>query len=224
MLLIIFITSGEFNLFSNYIGNACFNKANLKLFLKKNNGKTKLNYKDICLLDIISIFSLANKRNSYSFYNLQNWLNFTTIISLILLMSYFRKQQKLLHIKCDESEVTPSDYTIYVKNIPKNLDINYIEELGNFFSNKVMKDEVIRVSNINLGYNIDDLVALKKKIDMKIKEKVQFLIKNDQIGVNKINNEIKLLKADVIFETKKIKNDQKKFSGKAFISFFTEQG
>lgn len=36
------------------------------------------------------------------------------------LLFIFRKDQKNIDNICDEKEITPSDYSIFVKNIPKN--------------------------------------------------------------------------------------------------------
>ena len=66
--------------------------------------------------------------------------------------------------------IIPSDYTIFVKGIPKQLSLpgaTLQEKLKNFFENKskdIMKREydIKHVNKVNLVYNIDKLIVLEK--------------------------------------------------------------
>jgi hypothetical protein len=51
----------------------------------------------------------------------------------MVLIVVFRRMQLKLDIEIDESQLTPSDYTICVKNIPTGLDIDYKRELTTLF-------------------------------------------------------------------------------------------
>lgn len=56
LLFLIFVISGEYNIYSNYLGDDCVDSKKVQIeFLRK---------KHICVKDLISIFTLANKRNS----------------------------------------------------------------------------------------------------------------------------------------------------------------
>ena len=71
-------------------------------------------------------------------------------------------------------EITPSDYTVFVNNIPQ--DFNYekgIEnELKNFFETEFSTDYNLQVSNINLIYEIEDVITLRaERAQMIIKKK-----------------------------------------------------
>lgn len=51
----------------------------------------------------------------------------------MIFLIVFRREQKKLDAHIDESQLTPSDYTILVRNIPKTLPVNYRWELTNMF-------------------------------------------------------------------------------------------
>lgn len=38
----------------------------------------------------------------------------------MILLLFFRKEQKEIDIVCDSKEITPSDYTIFIKDLPIN--------------------------------------------------------------------------------------------------------
>lgn len=62
-------------------------------------------------------------------------------------------------------EITPSDYTVFVNNIPKDyIYENGIENaLKYFFENEFDKDCSIQVASINLIYEIESVMVLREE-------------------------------------------------------------
>ena len=60
-----------------------------------------------------------------------------TIIVMIIIFHVFRQQQRKIETDCDDFNKLPSDYTIWVKNIPTNTDDllnnDFDADLQNFF-------------------------------------------------------------------------------------------
>lgn len=50
---------------------------------------------------------------------MQDYLNLSSIAVLIALLVYFRKEQRDIDVLCDKKEITPSDYSLLVKHLPK---------------------------------------------------------------------------------------------------------
>jgi len=84
--------------------------------------------------------------------------------------------------KIDFSISTPADYSVMVKNIPRNLNVDYKKELYEIFSNFKIPEKIILekpspnlkkicVEKIVLIYDIEKLEEIEKKIDDLVKEK-----------------------------------------------------
>ncbi len=71
---------------------------------------------------------------------MNDYLNLTTFIVIMIVLLIFRKYQKEIDIECDKSEITPSDYTIFVKDIPLKDNFNYKENLKKFFEKDIFKN------------------------------------------------------------------------------------
>ncbi len=69
------------------------------------------------------------------------------------------------------ANVTPADYTIIVKNIPRELKIDYEKELEHIFTHNAVQDKIINVTKIVLVYDIDYLIELEDRLDKAIKRK-----------------------------------------------------
>jgi len=62
---------------------------------------------------------------------------------------------------------SPADYSIMIKNIPKNLKVNYIEELKRII--QLHKAEIsIVVEKIVLVYEMEKLEEIEDEIDEKV--------------------------------------------------------
>lgn len=81
---------------------------------------------------------------------------------------FFRRAQKEIDIDCDIREITPSDYTIFLVDLPKDISAKYIglketdipdykEELKNFFETELVTDQSLKITDINLIYDLKEL-------------------------------------------------------------------
>jgi len=92
-------------------------------------------------------------------------------ITMMMVLIFFRKSQRKIDNTIDEAHLTPQDYTIIVKNIPKKLKTDYKKELEHIFTNNVVPDEKMEISKITLVYNMDYLIELEVKLDEALKRK-----------------------------------------------------
>lgn len=67
--------------------------------------------------------------------------------------------------------LTPSDFTIIVKNIPLGLNTDYHKELQHIFTYNAVDNEEIKVAKIVLVYNIDYLIELEENLSKAVKRK-----------------------------------------------------
>ncbi|EAS04279.2 kinase domain protein (macronuclear) [Tetrahymena thermophila SB210] len=133
----------------------------------------------------------------------------------------FRKNLRQTEVDVDQKFTTPTDYSVWIKLIPKNLK-NIQQTIKDHFAlqNKT-------VEKVNLIYNIDEIQELELKYKNLIKKKQEYLKKNGinskdeelfqiQVEINNVNNEI--LEKQTL-----IPLQPEKFTGQAFVSFSTEQ-
>jgi len=77
----------------------------------------------------------------------------------------------MMNIEIDEDFITPSDYAIMVKNVPKGLDVNYQYELTKIFNGEAVPDTHIVVTNVDLVYDATELFEEEEKMGELVKEK-----------------------------------------------------
>ncbi|KAL4436318.1 hypothetical protein ABPG74_015909 [Tetrahymena malaccensis] len=58
----------------------------------------------------------------------QDILDYFTVIVLIITFIFFRRYQIYKDIECDVLDLTPSDYTVMIKNIPKNIRPSVLQQ------------------------------------------------------------------------------------------------
>jgi hypothetical protein len=72
---------------------------------------------------------------------IQEILNFVAIIILIIYLQFFRRNQRIMDLLCDAKDISVSDYTVLVSNIPKDYEsenYDYDDGLKNYFENLKM--------------------------------------------------------------------------------------
>ena len=65
--------------------------------------------------------------------------------------------------QCDESDISASDYTIFVKNIPIEYQSefgDYDQDLKEFFSNHLSRTKKFNIASVNLCYNISEFMNI----------------------------------------------------------------
>ncbi|EAR87534.2 transmembrane protein, putative (macronuclear) [Tetrahymena thermophila SB210] len=234
MLFTLFMISGGYNLFTNYLGNYCIaDEQELDSTFKKR--MEVLGYKleeeeTICHKNIFHTFSLANKKDRPELLKIQSYLNLFVNITIMVILMFFRRNQRQIDMEIDASLSTPQDYTIMVKNIPIGLqDIDYKKELTTIFNFHSVPGKVLEVATINLIYDISDLINKENELAKTVKEKQQFLSKHggfeqcDKHELHEIDEHIEKIEEEIEHLEASIKSDPHKFAGVAFVSFSSEQ-
>lgn len=151
MLVVLFTVSGIFNIVTNYLGSNCltpdqdlalsggYTKENLAEKLEKELSSTTTTAKPhegeehggseeaekegmhVCHYNWAHIFSLANKMDMPQYLATQSNLNLVVGFLIMVILMFFRRSQRELDAEVDAANITPGDYTIVVKNIPKEL-------------------------------------------------------------------------------------------------------
>lgn len=49
-------------------------------------------------------------------------MNLFTILVVIIIFHLFRRRLRLIDLDCDDTDISPSDYTILIKDIPIKLN------------------------------------------------------------------------------------------------------
>ncbi|CAK58393.1 unnamed protein product (macronuclear) [Paramecium tetraurelia] len=213
MLLIMFVTSGDYNIITNIaFGTSC--KA-----LEDHKGQ-EIDEKTFCQRNWVTESSLANKRNGSEFIDLQQMLNLISMITLIILFQYFRKEQRAFDAEIDSQTQYASDFTVLLKNIPTDptglQNGDFDDDLKNFMEQHISKykklqeiidyeqdrkqyqiqtkkpvTELKRVVAVNLCYNLDDQYQLEKSKQAKIVLKQKILSNLYGQGKDPLSSDVK---------------------------------
>ena len=76
---------------------------------------------------------------------------------MMFLLMLFRRYQRKMDADIDSEFCSPADFTIMVRNIPKNLKINYEEELIKLFTHHSVPGKIIKPTSVSLIYQIDSI-------------------------------------------------------------------
>ena len=236
MLVILLVCSGEFSIFSNYISNNCVSSEEIATTLTSTNTTSSV----FCILDSITMFSLVNKANNDLLDNYQHYFNFIALIAMMFFMLFLRKSQKELFLKCDFRVISPAQYTIEVKNIPKHLnldhlDFDYKKALREYFEENfpdfpfLQSEEPDKtVTNINLCYMLTERTKVQEELKTKLQRKAllftktvnkQELDQNEIEEKRNLDSEIERLNNEL--SDYEINSHEKRgtFCGVAFVSF-----
>ena len=205
-----------YDLLTNYYGNDCID------------ANDKGNNPNACIKNFVTIFTLANKKNSRYNHRNQIYINVALYVFCMITLMIFRKIQRKVNATIDQNQLTPSDYTIIVKNIPIGIEnFDYIEEIKKIIENSAVKDDSIKVMKINLVYDISEIIKIDKKIEFNLTKKKDILKKNgfdyDHKIIRLLNKEFDNLKKDKKQTCEDMILNYKKFVGIALVSLETEQ-
>lgn len=200
---------------------------------------------DACHLSNIQIKSVPYRPCNENFINLYSWfnkgdnddiqsgLNLAGAIMLLIVLNIFKHRHKSVEIRLDSNNISPSDYTIQVNQIPKS---EKEEDIKHFFENCI-PDKSIKISKVCLAYNVQQYVSLKNKKESltssqsSMLSKIAFYQKKQKKGLENlkikkeaIENDLLLVQEKIeIFEKECQNNVEEKFCGVAFISLETEE-
>ena len=191
-----------------------------------------INEKD-CVTNYITVFSLANNVRDENEIDIGEYINSFVVLFLIVLVRYFRKLQIEFAVDCEEREPTPEDFTLVVRNIPKDAlkETDIALEIKKFFTKNGIEKGTVNIKKVNLCYDFREIIFLKAKIGEKIKEKQRYLkLKHngkviDENVFKKVDEEIVNLENEFDKLDKSFQNAKStKFTEVAFITFNTEHG
>lgn len=192
---LLFVISGVFGTLSNLVAEDCF----------PSDADRDTAY---CMRDYISIFTIANKRDSTELLKIQMVLNLVAIIAIIIFFQYIYYRLRQTIVEADTQTITPSDYTIELSGMQSDVKderiIRWIESLGNH-------KNVIKCKKINKTYDIREYIKLNK-------EKDELIVKwrNEPDHITKLIYEDEMSKLDQQLE--KLKEHGLTFTGNVFVS------
>ncbi|EAR99889.2 calcium-activated chloride channel protein (macronuclear) [Tetrahymena thermophila SB210] len=224
--LMLFLTSGFFNLFTNiYYGDQCSNSYQ---------AKQAVDYKYTCQSNWITILTVGNKKNETTLLQIQDILNMATVCVVVLCFQYFRYYIRKIDTVTDIIDISAEDYTMLVKEIPviqNPTSGNYLEDLKIFLQQNLIENAYTSVSKINFSYNLVEFKAIQKKKDAIIQQKkaavkYRYVHGEYQTGQSayKLDKELEVMESELTSLSKKFydSNDAEifssKFTGWAFVS------
>ena len=194
-----------------------------------------------CPENRINVLSLANITNDTVELEKEDIYNFFTIVILLLIMQFVRKIQKQTAVICDERELTASDYTIRVTNLPKDFDqsVDIDEVIKAFFVENGLPGKPparppLNVQKVSVCYDSSERYVVEKKLEKTIEDRSKLkarkntkneLISDDEIATMK--TEIQTYKDQLTAISKKFQEGvgvSKQFEGEAYVTFETQQG
>ncbi|CAD8169509.1 unnamed protein product [Paramecium pentaurelia] len=231
------LLKGMFCLATDLMGDYCYNQEKIKIQQKEHHSiHDHLNQQhhhhkhkednSICGGSLWHFVSLANVYDREDIRNLQSNLSLVVVFANMVSFLFFRKAQRSIDIEVDESQLTPSDYTICVKNIPK-LNEDYREVLKNIFQNYAADGRELFVTKIVLVYNLDEVIELEEALKEMIREKQEYLFENGMnftdFKVKQLDEKLESLEQKIHQKEHELFINREKFAGIAFISFLTEE-
>lgn len=207
---------GIYSLISNYVTDDCLPESSSNDV--------------VCHRDFINIISLSNKFKHHGLYKIQGWVNLASMIAVIISLHYYRVYQKRSAEEIDRDNISPADYTIMIKGLPKkNCNEKLVEETVNEFWNKIPDEDSNKIiTKIVLAYNIVDYVNCcreRKKLFME-KRKADHMKEHNHSKTMKFNEDEFKHKLSFIEDLLK-KQEEEVQSGRtcgiAFVSFRTQK-
>lgn len=248
ILIILFLSFGVYGIYSNKNGHFCVTQAptssntststnnissqGLRRLLSFNNGTTNEtgtdSNEDVCILDWVTVISIANKLDNPDDEQIQNYFAIIAEILIIIILMYFRKHQRQINNLVDEQTNTPADYTIMVSGIPIGLKCDYEIELRKLFETDPKTQKKYSVEKINLVHNTMEIEEFEKKLKKVVERKKKLLIKKsfnfEDQDIVKIDGEFEEIEHELNKLRMNMITSNEKFAGIAFISFSTEDG
>ncbi|CAK58012.1 unnamed protein product (macronuclear) [Paramecium tetraurelia] len=230
------LLKGMFCLATDLMGDYCYNLEKVKVqehahhsihdHLNQQHHHKHKSDNQICGGSLWHFVSLANVYDREDIRNLQSNLSLVVVFANMVSFLFFRKAQRSIDIEVDESQLTPSDYTICVKNIP-NLNQDYKEVLKNIFQNYAADGRELTVTKIVLVYNLDEVIELEESLKEMIREKQEYLLENGMnfadFKVKQLDEKLESLEQKIHQKEHELFINKDKFAGIAFISFLTEE-
>ncbi|KAL4489888.1 hypothetical protein ABPG72_010787 [Tetrahymena utriculariae] len=204
MLSLVLFICGAFNVITNIIGSDKCQQVNSDSNQTNENNQNNQD-QAVCIQgNVFSLFYLGRKSDQETFMEIQGYLNLSSMIAMIALLQWFRKLQRQLDAKCDDEDISANDYTIMIKNVPKDFEAindDYDDDIKEFFRINSLEGKEVEVESVTLCYDLSEITKLELEKQQLVKQKKKYILK--------INNLKK--KIDRIFQknscTHSVQND-----------------
>jgi len=144
--------SGIYNLYTNYTTGDCGD-------VPQTTGS------QYCYEDFVTMFTIANKRNHPDELSVQLVLNLITVIGIAIYFQYVRYQSRKTVIAADDETITPADFTLQLKGIPKEGATE--EELKQWLEDQGDEMHPLKVVKICKAYEISGYIR-----DLRLKQEL----------------------------------------------------
>lgn len=120
---------------------------------------------DICIMSMVTHYSLANSVDSYQNYWHYVYLSKgVTLTAMFIFLHYMRAKQREKATKIDEKYLTPSDYAVLIENIPQNIATHRLkQEMKDFFQNEINHSRTLKIMDIMIIYDLQEFQEAKKE-------------------------------------------------------------
>lgn len=151
---------------------------------------------------------------------LQTWLNAVMCWTVLFIYVIVHLRHKSIVRRIDQGLISPSDFTLFVRNIPTDTKE---EELQQWLEEKSLPSGPAKIVKINLTYDIDEFVDLQDKYEywrQKLNhapDVAKFLQKDKAYCENKVRDigeTLKVMEAHI---------ENSPFCGKAFVTYLHER-
>jgi len=215
------LTGGIHNAYTFYYGESCTDRDDQYITTSSKDSK-------VCTYNFANLFSIANRLNDRHEIEMADVYSFFTITTLLLVLQIIRKIQKTTALTSDERQITASDYTARVQQIPQTFketeDID--EEIKRYFETSAIPGVQLNVQQVSVCYNCDELCNLEKKIaDLKIKKAKLSAQNATHPDIPKLETQIRDSENNLSTLEQQLAQGQKAakyFEGEAYVTFETQ--
>ena len=215
------LTTGLFSLISNFLGDFCGEDPTTI---------TASSHDIHCPSLIETRLSLANVLNNSQIISVWQILNLVAYLGCVVIFQFFRFRQRKFAAECDERELTASDFTVEVKNIPRHLkDIDLRQEIKDFMIDHAFPGRKTSVMNVVLSFDVSEKMKIVSEIEaLTVKsvrlerqkargEEIKESIDDIKQKIAELKDKLKLLQQE--YESGK----SDKFLGRAYVTVNTQQ-
>jgi len=207
LLVLIFLSSGLYNLISNVVQGDCVDDA----------GALGNAVTSECVKGYILSFAIPNKKNNSKALDIQLGLNLLSVILIMIFFHYIRYRFRKTEVEADDKTITPSDYTIAIYGLPIETTTAQIKEWIHGFSTEAMP---LKIERVVRAYSINNYIQLSNHQARLLKQK-EIIIKkdipnkSDQEELDTLNKMIQQLSTQIAA----LKNGGLKHAPIAYVTF-----
>ena len=148
LLILMFLVSGLFNLWSNGAAGDCPESSDDELD------------NSLCVQSFVLKFTIANKKDHPELLTAQMVLTLISILVIMVFTQFMRYQLRKVHIEVDDLTVTPADYTVGIQGIEPEMTNEQIKEWLEALSTP---ENPVKCRKIHRTHDVGEYIELEKK-------------------------------------------------------------